>query len=112
LLTLAGCYSSAFTQTAQFGGQARDPSAVQVMSAAPASGYREVGIITANGSKFETALESARLEAGSHGCDVIVVLGEALESGRGVPGSAYGMTRDNLRCSCLVHTTEAVTRQP
>jgi hypothetical protein len=105
-LLAGGCYSTAFTQTAQYPVQERTPDAVQVMTSKPASGYREVGIISANGSSFEAALERARGEAATHGCEVVAVIGETVESGKGVPGSAYGMTRNDLRCSCLVRLAD------
>ena len=110
MATTGGCYTSDFTQTGQYAAQLRDPSAVQVMTARPAGGYREVGLITCSGTKLETALARGREEAASHGCDAVVLIGEALESGRGVPGSAYGMTRDNLRLSCLVRTAEVASQ--
>ena len=110
LASASGCYSSEFTQTGQYAVQLRDPSAVQVMSTRPDGSYREVGIITCSGTKFETALQRGREEAAAHGCDAVSIIGEALESGRGVPGSAYGMTRDNLRLSCLIHNAQVASQ--
>jgi hypothetical protein len=107
----SGCYSSGFSATAQYSGAPRSEDSVKVMTARPnAPELREVGIITAQGAGFEGALKRAKQEAAQHGCDALVVLSEAVESGRGVPGSAYGMTRNDLRCSCLVSSPERAAR--
>jgi hypothetical protein len=102
----AGCYAGNFTQTASYPATPRAVASVQVMTARPNdASFREVGIITAQGAGFEGALARAKDQAAQHGCEAIVVLSEAVESGRNVPGSAYGMTRNDLRCSCMVRGT-------
>jgi hypothetical protein len=103
VLLVGGCYSAGFVRTGEFTPQMKSAETVQVMTTKPTdASLREVGIVTASGAGFEGALKRAKDEAGKQGCDVLAVLSEAVESGPGTPGSAYGMTRNHLRCSCLV----------
>jgi hypothetical protein len=106
-MLMSGCYSADFVQTSTYGAQARSKESVQVLTQPPAAKFHEVGIITASGAGFTGALERAKAQAGSHGCDALVVLSEAVEAGRNTPGSAFGMTRNHLRCSCLIHAPQA-----
>jgi hypothetical protein len=107
LALMSGCYSSGFVRTGEFTPQVRAAESVRVETSKPTdSSLREVGIVTASGAGFEGALARARNEAGKQGCDVLAVLSEAVESGPGTPGSAYGMTRNHLRCSCLVRASK------
>jgi hypothetical protein len=104
---LSGCYSAGFVRTGDFAPQARSADSVKILTSKPADDtLREVGIVTASGAGFEGALARARTEAAKQGCDVLAVLSEAVESGPYTPGAAYGMTRNHLRCSCLVRSIQ------
>jgi hypothetical protein len=105
LVLASGCYSAGFIRTGDFTPQVRSAESVKILTSKPTdNSFREVGIVTASGAGFEGALTRAKNEAGQQGCDVLAVLSESVESGPGTPGAMYGMTRNHLRCSCLVRT--------
>jgi hypothetical protein len=114
LALAGGCYSSGFVRTGEFTPQAREPDSVRVvLTPKPTdASLREVGVVTASGAGFEGALARARNEAGRQGCDVLAVVSESVESGRNTPGSAFGMTRSHLRCSCLVRLARQSPQDP
>lgn len=100
---LGGCYGSDFTPTApNFSPTPRSEANVRIVTGRPGSEYVEVGLLTASGASYEGALARVKEEAATQGCEVVLVLGESLQSGAGTPGSAYGMTKSNLRASCFV----------
>ncbi len=113
LLLLTGCYGADFTETgAGYTPRPRAPESVQISSERPGPGYREVGLLTGSGGSFEGAVKRIKEEAGDRGCDVVTILGEAIQSGYGTPGAAYGMTKNHVRAACYVATHGYVAAAP
>lgn len=112
LLALSACYTSSFqasgTAPDWYQPTHRDAATVKLLTVQPDPDlYVEVGLVSASGAGTDGAIARAKEEAAYQGCDALFLLGEAVESGSGTPGSAYGMTRNHLRASCLVAIPEA-----
>ncbi len=109
-LALAGCYGADFTPTGGggFTPVARAPEEVQVRSERPGPSYVEIGLLTGTGGSFEGAIKRIKQEAGDRGCEVVVVVGEAIQSGYGTPGAAYGMSKNHVRAVCYAANPDAI----
>ena len=68
----------------------------------PGHDFKEVGLLTGTGGSFEGAIKRIKEEAGQRGCDLVYIVGEAIQSGYGTPGAAYGMTKIHVRATCYV----------
>jgi hypothetical protein len=108
LVLVTGCYGSDFTATSgAYASAPKDADSVKVSSDHPdPEQYTEVGLVTGTGASFEGALQRLRESAGENGCDVVYILGEAIQSGPGTPGAAYGMSKSHLRAACFKQTRE------
>jgi hypothetical protein len=103
LLFTAACYGAEFTPTGTpYTPHAEFPEMVKVTTEHPAPGFVEVGLLSGSGASFEGALKRIKEEAAEQGCEVVLILGEAIQSGYGTPGAAYGMTKNHVRAACFV----------
>ncbi len=99
---VTGCYGADFTSGAPgYQPIPRAPQSVRIASEHPGPDYVEVGLLSAAGTSFEDALDRMREQAGAQGCDVVFLLGDAIQAGR------YGRTNDHLRASCYVARSAA-----
>lgn len=105
-LTLAVCccagqqHYAEFVRTRRFTAPPRPGSAVRIFTRNPSSeAFLEVGLVNSTASSFEDAVVLARWEAGSRGCDALVI------TGQGVARSRWGAIVDesnNVSGVCLL----------
>ena len=112
-LLLGGCYRTGYIPTtANYVATPRDAASVRITSEHPGPEYAEVGLLSGSGPSFEGAIKRIKDEAGARGCDVVYLLGEAIQSGYGTPGGAYGATQSHIRAACFVAAARGVQREP